>query len=1248
MTTDNSQTILKLRTGQEIILPQRKDLLGGLKFTRRFSHNEVHPYDEVDWTRRDVRIMDWKTGKTIYERLGLEAPAHWDDNAVKITADKYLFGSEPGSLEYEDSFRNIYDRISNTYTVWGWEEGYFATLEDAEIFNEEIKAMLVQQIWAPNSPVWFNIGHWEQWRWGRPDLRESYTGHGNKAYHTKGTKNNLKTFTVQSTYEYPQCSACFLTEVGDSMEDILDHLTTEGRIFASGSGVGINLSTLRSSKEPISGKGRSSGPISFDRGWDRMAGAIKSGGKTRRAARMVLMFSDHPDIFEFINTKNRQEDIAKVILREHNVHVELKQIAETKLVAGTPAEKAAARVILSLPLATRNSFDPHMDALLYGETLSHQNANHSVSLKGDFWQALANNGNTYTRWVTNPAHIEQTFRAQELLEAMAQSIWDNGEPGVHNNDVINLWNPVKSIGTITTSNPCSEYVFLNNTSCNLSSFNAYRFLIKGEDGKPVFDADALTHAARLAMVCADLNVERGGFPIEEIAEGTYKYRTTGIGFANVGGSLMALGVPYDSDEGRWIASQLCSALTAACWTASAEMGAELGSYVEYPASKKDLLAVLRLHNAAQKLASTLPSQKDSKTLDDLIESIISNAGGILPEAQGLTASYALHAYLKSFKAPTMMNRERIAPAAKLAEAASDMWAKVIKATAHRNAFVSVMAPTGTISAPLGCYDEGTTSIEPDYTLVKWKQLAGGGSLKMFNRLALEGLRSLGYPEDFVNEAALEVAGLDGLISAFQGNMDSVVNQLIVDPCNDQAGPVRLAWRRLLSGTESRSEIQEKVAYISNPANMAVLTADELAVVNGAAHIESIPWLNKKDLPVFDCAATNGNGIRAISPAGHVLMLGALQPFISGACSKTVNMPVSAGVQDIYDSLIMSHELGVKCIAIFRAGSKANAVYVVDTPETRMFKANHVWEQLVNAGSDAIDEIIAEASKPRQRKLPGRRLGQTVKFSVGGQLTGYLTVGVYADGTCGEVFGRLGQVGSFASGMFEAYCKLLSTALQFGVPLKEVVKGFRNYSFEPSGFCRVGDDTEADTCTEIRSCASVVDLIAKILAWLFPESNGYRLRDVFSIPSVSLPGQAPDTTVSVLPPRIITAPAHPATPALPEIPAGKVPEGTMLNGASLCPQCHSLAYVQDGKCKSCRSCGYKDGGCGQKTVTRSFQTRSFRAESGCCRVPPGEFTEKVFFPGETIFRSSRPPSSMNFPEKANGNRRAGKRNDRRLP
>lgn len=1166
-----SMTTMQLRTGQQLILPQRKNLFGGLKFTRRFSTSVVHPYDEMPWNRRDVRIMDWKTGNPIYERIAVEAPSHWDENAVKITSDKYLFGSEPGSDEYEDSFRQIFDRVSNTYTVWGWEEGYFESLEDAEIFNEEIKAMLVKQIWAPNSPVWFNIGHWEQWRWGRPDLRATYTGNGNKAYHTKGTLGDLKTLELQSSYEYPQCSACFLTEVADEMEGILSHLQTEGRIFASGSGVGINISTMRSSKEPIRGKGRSSGPISFDRGWDRMAGSIRSGGKTRRAARMVLMFSDHPDIFTFINTKNKQEDIAKVILREHNVHLELKQIAETKLVAGSPAERTAARVILSLPLATQTEFDPHMDGLLYGETLSHQNANHSVSVKGDFWQAHANNGNTYTRWVTNPSRIDATFRAQELLEAMATSIWENGEPGVHNNDVINLWNPVKSLGDITTSNPCSEYVFLNNTSCNLSSFNAYRFLVKDKQGLS-FDADALQHAARLAMVCADLNVERGGFPIPKIAEGTYRFRTTGIGYANVGGALMALGVSYDSDEGRWIAAQLCSALTAACWTASVEMGKELGSYVEYPNTHKDLKEVLRLHLAAQQLSSKLGAgEVEAGELDSSIDAIIHKSKGSLPESQGLDARFALQAFSRSFTQATGLNTSRISSALGLAKKALELWTLAAEADAHRNSFVSVMAPTGTISAPLGCYDEGTTSIEPDYTLVKWKQLSGGGTLKMFNRLALEGLRSLGYSEAQIREAAFEVAGMDGLVTSSNGVTEDIIAHLVLDPCLDEAGPIRRAWRRVI-GDQGRTEIQEKVAYLTNPSNTPLFSSDELIVVNGSSHVEALPWLRKSDMSVFDCAATNGSGVRSISPAGHLLMLGAVQPFVSGACSKTVNMPVSATVKDIYDSLVMSHDLGVKCIALFRAGSKANAVYLVDTPETRRFKADHVWAQLVASGEEAIQEIITEASKPRQRKLPGRRLGQTVKFSVGGQLTGYLTVGVYADGTCGEVFGRLGQVGSFASGMFEAYCKLLSTALQFGVPLKEVVKGFRNYSFEPSGFCRVGDASEGDTCTEIRSCASVVDLIAKILAWLFPEGNDYRLRDVFGVTSDCIGEGINSASLSVLTPRMISTPLE-NSQAEPANESG-------LNGAAICPQCHSLAYVQDGKCKSCRSCGYKDGGCGE--------------------------------------------------------------------
>ncbi len=1170
------QTILQLRDGSSIQLPVRKSLLGGLRFTRHFSSDKKHPYAECLWSQRDITIKDWKTGKTIYERLGVETPAHWDENAVRITADKYLFGATPGTPEYENSFRNIFDRIANTYTVWGWEEGYIESLDDASILNEEIKAMLVTQVWAPNSPVWFNIGHWEQWRWGRPDLRQIFDGHGSKAYHTKGTPGNLETHKLSSTYEYPQCSACFLTEVKDEMDDILAHLMTEGRVFASGSGVGVNISTLRSSYEPIRGKGRSSGPISFDRGWDRMAGAIRSGGKTRRAARMVLMYSDHPDIFDFIAAKQRQEDVAKVILREHNVHLDLIKIAEAKLITGSPAERAAARVILALPLATEAQFDPHMDALLYGETLSNQNANHSVSLKGDFWKAVESNGNTYTRWVTNPSHIVHTFRATELLQKMSEAIWDNGEPGVHNNDLINLWNPVKSLGEISTSNPCSEYIFLNNTSCNLSSFNAYRFLKKDADGRPSFDADALQHAARLAMVCADLNIERGGFPIPEIAEGTYRFRTTGIGYANVGGALMSLGVPYDSDEGRWIASQLCSCLTAACWSASAEMGRELGSYLEYDSTQHDLKAVLNLHSLAQQLNQLIAEGKvGDKSVEAVIEELIKNAPGALPQAQGLDASFALQALVRSYLAPDTLNSSRIAPARSLAAKALELWEQSTRDGAFRNSFVSVMAPTGTISAPLGCYDEGTTSIEPDYTLVKWKQLSGGGMMKMFNRLSLEALRTLGYSEPQVREAALEVAGLDGLITACAGSVEEAIIQLLGDPCAKAAGPVRLAWRRCVPASAGRKEVQEAVSYLSNGAHAALFNADQLLVVNGMSHVENIPWLDEADLAVFDCSATNGDGVRSISPAGHLRMLGAVQPFISGACSKTVNMPVSATVADIYESIIMSHEFGVKCIALFRAGSKANAVYMVDTPETRRFKADHVWEQLVASGQEAINQIIEEASKPFQRKLPGRRLGQTVKFSVSGQLSGYLTVGVYPDGTCGEVFGRLGQVGSFASGMFEAYCKLLSSALQFGVPLREVVKSFRSYSFEPSGFCRVGDEGDGDICGDIRSCSSVVDLIAKILGWLFPESNDCRLRDMFDSTGQSmLQTSSAATQVNVLPPHMMDSRKHPAL----ENPE-PVKEGG-LNGASICPQCHSLAYVQDGKCKSCRSCGFKDGGCGE--------------------------------------------------------------------
>ena len=726
--------ILENRFGPSIHLPERKNLLGGLQFERCLSSPDQHPYEEVTWERRDVRIRDWATGDVRFERLGVEVPAHWDDNAATIVADKYLFGREPDSAEFEDSFRQVFDRIANTYTVWGWEEGYFAALNDAVIFNEELKSMLVRQMWAPNSPVWFNIGHWEQWRWGRPDLRDILGGRGNRAFYGLG-HDQIEVKEVDNVYAYPQCSACFLTEVDDTMESILGHLTTEGRVFASGSGVGINISSIRSSHEPITGKGRSSGPVSFDRGWDRMAGAIKSGGKTRRAARMVILFSDHPDIFRFIRSKNDQEAIAKIILREHNVRVKLVELAKKKRVEGSPAERMAAELVLHLPEANELVYDGHMDGLLYGDTLANQNANHSVSLKGDFWQAYRAKGEYATRWVTQPEHVEETFKAEALLQAMADGVWNNGEPGQHNNDWINLWNPVKQDGDITTSNPCSEYLHLNNTSCNLSSFNAYRLL---DPETQTFDPDLLVHMARLAMVCADLNVERGGFPIPEIAKGTRTYRTTGIGYANVGGALMALGVPYDSDEGRWVASQLVSLLTAASFRASAELARELGPYTAFDRTGGDLREVVNLHAACQEVAASLPMASREATLAR-IDGLWREKGSSLPKAQGLTGRDAMISFARAFVDPDNMDGKRLRCVEKITARATELWKEVAAAESFRNSFVTVMAPTGTISAPLGCYDEGTTSIEPDYSLVKYKQLSGGGSIKLFDRLALRGL-----------------------------------------------------------------------------------------------------------------------------------------------------------------------------------------------------------------------------------------------------------------------------------------------------------------------------------------------------------------------------------------------------------------------------------------------------------------------------------------------------------------------------
>lgn len=1154
-----SEINLDVGFGQSIQLDPREDLLGGLSIQRVFTKEGLNPYENIDWERRDVVIMDWKTGKPSYERKDVEVPSFWAENALKITASKYLFGRDPDTPEYEDSLRHAFDRIANTYTVWGWRHGYFASKTDAVAYNHELKYLLAYQMWAPNSPVWFNIGHWEQWRWGRPDLRATLDNRGNKAY--KATipegdldDRNLEVKQVSNAYTHPQASACFLMGIEDSMEKILSHQIAEGGVFSSGSGIGVNLSSIRSSKEPIMGKGFASGPISFDKGFDRMAGAIKSGGKTRRAARMVLLFADHPDIFQFISAKNEQENIGKIILREHNVSIALKKKAEAYATTGSPAERMAARIVLDMPIVTDKQYDSGMDDLLYGETLAHQNANHSVSLKGDFWKAYQTKGEYQTRWVSDPNKIEDTVKAEDILDAIAECVWHNAEPGTHNNDFINIWNPVKSDGDISTSNPCSEYLHLNFTSCNLSSFNVFRFYDRDTKKMRV---DELQKAVRLAMIAADLNIEEGGFPISEIAAGTYRYRTTGIGYANIGGLLMAMGIPYDSDEGRLIASQLVSLLTSTCWKASAEMGLEFGAYPRFEATKADLREILELHKAIQDLSGAFSQGKD---IEKEAEAIFKKRSSRLPMAQGLTALDVLRGYAKSFEKHSVEAPEI---AKQLQEVNAATWTEVIEAKRFRNSFTTVMAPTGTISAPMGVYDEGTTSAEPDYTLVKYKNLSGGGMLKMFNTLALEGLRTQGYSTYQVREAALEVAGLDGLFTACNANMSTVARHLQKALDDKQIGPIRRRLNDLIgfkSGDASKFEAY--LAELHEKGQNATATQEETAILAGASHVEDIPWLKPEHKGAFDCSATSGTGTRSISPKGHMHMLGAIQPFLSGATSKTVNLPYTASREDIKQCLVDCHDMGVKCVALYRADSKGISVYNVDTPEGRKWNPEYIWEGLVEGVRQEVSEIVKEASKPQRVRLPGRRISQTLKFEVGGGLMeGFLTVGIYPDGSCGEVFGRVGQAGSFANGMFESFCKSFSISLQYGVPLSSLIESFRYTAFDPSGFTRVGD--QQGVAEQVKSCKSVVDAMMQILQWLFPESNDERLIDYpVNVEHVART-ESGDVTVK---------------PALSEV--SHLQASIQNKSAESCPKCGSMSYVHDGRCRSCRDCGYKDGGCGE--------------------------------------------------------------------
>ncbi|WP_109505837.1 vitamin B12-dependent ribonucleotide reductase [Nocardioides speluncae] len=822
---------------------------GGLKIKRIFSTKGVHPYDEITWERRDVVQTNWKTGETVFEQRGAEFPDFWSVNASTIVTTKYFRGAV-GTDVREWSLKQLIDRVVKTYRASGEENGYFATAVDAETFEHELTWLLVHQYFSFNSPVWFNVG----------------------------------------TQSPQQVSACFILSVDDSMDSILNWYKEEGFIFKGGSGAGLNLSRIRSSKELLSSGGTASGPVSFMRGADASAGTIKSGGATRRAAKMVVLDVDHPDIEEFVQTKAREEDKIRALR------------------------------------------DAGFDMDLGGHDITsvqYQNANNSVRVTDEFMRAVED-GTEFGLRGRKTGEVIETVDARELFKKISKAAWECADPGLQYDDTINDWHTNPETGRITASNPCSEYMSLDNSSCNLASLNLLKFL-KDDD---TFDAQRFAQAVELIITAMDISICFADFPTEAIGQTTRDYRQLGIGYANLGALLMAMGLGYDSDGGRSMAAAITSLMTGTSYKRSAELAGIVGPYTGYARNVEAHKRVMRKHQAANDATRTMH-----------------------------VADARVH---------------------KLATAAWDAVIKTGERNGFRNAQASVLAPTGTIGFMMDC---DTTGIEPDFSLVKFKKLVGGGSMQIVNQTIPRALKKLGYQPE---------------------------------------------------------QTEAIVAYIAEH-----------------GHVIDAPGLKTEHYEVFDTAM----GARALKPMGHVRMMAAAQPFLSGAISKTVNLPESATVEEIEDIYIQSWKLGLKATAVYRDNCKVGQPMSSGKGENKGTDSNVSTE----VAEPVIEKVIEY--RPTRKRLPKTRSSQTTSFTVGGA-EGYMISGAHDDGSLGEIFLKLGKQGSTLAGVMDAFSIAVSVGLQYGVPLETYVSKFTNLRFDPAGMT---DDPD------VRMAQSIMDYIFRRLA-----------------------------------------------------------------------------------------------------------------------------------------------------------------------
>ncbi len=1045
----------------------------GVQFERFFSRPDASPYDEIQWERRTASIVDSK-GNSIFEQKDVEVPADWSMTATNIVASKYLHG-QIDTLQREAGVRQLISRVAETIRDWGMAGGYFRSPEDAAIFHDELAHMLLHQMVAFNSPVWFNVGcdrlepdsDAQNWHWNPHSCAVEFSVTG---------------------YRNPQCSACFINSVKDSLDSILTLAKTEGMLFKWGSGTGTNLSTIRGSTEVLSGGGTASGPLSFMRGFDAFAGVIKSGGKTRRAAKMVILDINHPDIVDFIECKSKEEAKAWTLMR-----------------------------------AGYDGSGPDSEAFT---SIFFQNANNSVRVNDEFMRAVENDSDFSTRSVKDGSPFA-IYKARDLMNKIAENTWHCGDPGMQYDTTINKWHTSKNTGRINASNPCSEYMFLDDSACNLASFNLMKFLTPAG----TFDIPAYRHAVDVLITAMDILVDNSGYPTESISRNSHDYRPLGLGYANLGALLMACGLPYDSDAGRDFAGCLTAIMCGQAYLQSSRLAEQCaplpaatplaqssdrtgGACPGYYVNREPFLDVIRMHRAeVNKIGRSRNSDEPFivPQLDDLID------------------------------------------------ASRDSWDQALahgEKHGYRNSQVTVLAPTGTIGFMMDC---DTTGVEPDLALVKYKKLVGGGMIKIVNNTVPAALFKLGYD----NEA-----------------VDAIVSY-----------------------------------------------------IDATGTIEGAPGLKPEHLPVFDCSFKASKGTRSIHYMGHIRMMAATQPFLSGAISKTVNLPNNASVDDIAEAYIESWRQGLKAVAVYRDGSKGTQPLNVTDSDTNSGNAalDAVAGQLLQTlthprvNAEVIEALASQlGAKPSERvqvqasametlaratvqnaaavvltqqdpnapprtvrhRLPEERPSLTHKFSIAGH-EGYITVGLYPNGQPGEIFIKMAKEGSTVSGLMDAFATAISLSLQHGVPLKVLCEKFSHLRFEPSGW--TGNE-------QIGFAKSIMDYIFRWLQLRFLSGTQLPLfAGLAAQAAAAESGQKVFAPEQHQPTRGMGATSAPQGGILPELNAGyvsaesslRMEDRSLIHTADAmrefvdmgdAPSCHTCGaiMIRNGSCYKCVECGSTSG------------------------------------------------------------------------